>query len=657
MRRGVTARAVAAHRAGGSDSLFGKYLIVLTALVGISLFISGALDFYFSYQDNRRVISQLQHRDAMMAASSISRFVEDLLRQIDWTAPTNVGVADIEIDERLGNFQRLLRQADAVTTITYVDANGREQLQVSRLSHTVIGALRDRSNTPEYSDVRPYKPYFGPVSFREGSEPYMTLSVADRRGSGVTIADVNLKLIAEVVRQIRVGDVGSSYLVDAQGRLIAHPDLSLVLRHTDLSNTRVVRRALESKQTMEPQLVDDFPFFGTDQQGVISTYAPIPGPGWLVFVQQPIGEAYSPLYASLVRTLGLMVAALTLAALASFALARRMTSPIKQLQFGAARIGAGALDQRIEVHTGDELEVLAEEFNRMASQLSDLYAGLENRVAERTEELAATMRELEIKSRELEVASHHKSEFLANMSHELRTPLTAVIGFSEVLLQRMFGQVNPKQEEYLKDILDSGQHLLSLINDILDLSKVEAGHLELELSTFWLPEALESSVQILRETATRRGVTLEIKIASEVGEIEADLRRVRQILFNLLSNALKFTPPDGRVTLLGRVDGGRAEIAVRDTGIGIPLDEQPRIFDAFQQANSIAAQTAEGTGLGLTLVKSLVELHGGEIWLESAPGLGSTFTFSVPLRHGASDDESEAENPVIVPATLLSQVG
>jgi signal transduction histidine kinase len=352
----------------------------------------------------------------------------------------------------------------------------------------------------------------------------------------------------------------------------------------------------------------------------------------MVFVEHPLDEAYLPLTESVRRSVVLLVVALVLSTLASLALARRMTDPIRVLQRGAARIGAGALDERIQIRTGDELEALAEDFNRMASQLRDLYTGLEQRVAERTGELAITLRELEAKSRELEVASRHKSEFLANMSHELRTPLTSVIGFSEVLLQRMFGDLNAKQEDYVQDILDSGRHLLSLINDILDLAKVEAGAVELELSKFWLPEAIEHSVQMLRETATRRGIMVQLDVAEDIGIVEADPRRVRQILFNLLSNALKFTSAGGTVHVMARRDAEIVEIAVRDTGIGIAPEDQARIFESFQQAGTAAEGAQEGTGLGLALVKRLVELHGGRIWVESALGTGSTFTFTLPAR-------------------------
>ncbi|MEP6694312.1 MAG: GAF domain-containing protein [Chloroflexota bacterium] len=242
--------------------------------------------------------------------------------------------------------------------------------------------------------------------------------------------------------------------------------------------------------------------------------------------------------------------------------------------------------------------------------------------------------EIQDKSRQLEVANRHKSEFLANMSHELRTPLNAIIGFSEVLLQGIFGAVNEKQREYLQDVLGSGQHLLSLINDILDLSKIEAGRMELDLSTFALRDALESGITIVRERAARHGIELSVAVASDVGAIEADERKVKQILYNLLSNAVKFTPDGGRVEVNVRADNGDVRVEVRDTGIGVAAADQERIFEEFRQVGR--ERSREGTGLGLTLTKRFVELHGGRIWLESTPGKGSTFTFTLPLRRTAT---------------------
>jgi signal transduction histidine kinase len=219
------------------------------------------------------------------------------------------------------------------------------------------------------------------------------------------------------------------------------------------------------------------------------------------------------------------------------------------------------------------------------------------------------------------------------MSHELRTPLNAIIGFSEVLTERMFGELNEKQDEYLKDIYASGQHLLSLINDILDLSKIEAGRMELELADFNLPQALENALVLVRERALRRSITLEQAIDPHLGEIRGDERKVKQVLLNLLSNALKFTPDGGRVNVQAMLHDANVEVSVSDTGVGIAPADQEAIFEEFRQVGT-AAKKVEGTGLGLTLSRKFIELHGGRIWVESQLGTGSTFTFTIPTRVG-----------------------
>ncbi len=240
--------------------------------------------------------------------------------------------------------------------------------------------------------------------------------------------------------------------------------------------------------------------------------------------------------------------------------------------------------------------------------------------------------EIADKSRQLEAASRHKSEFLANMSHELRTPLNAITGFSEVLLERMFGEINPKQTEYLQDILSSGRHLLSLINDILDLSKIEAGRMELTLAQFHLPLALENAITLVKERAARHGIALDIDIDPGLGEFVGDERKIKQVLLNLLSNAVKFTPEGGRIGVKAGLTDGAVEIAVSDTGIGIAPKDQEAIFEEFRQVGSDEARKVEGTGLGLTLTKKFVEMHGGRIWVESDVGKGSTFRFTLPSK-------------------------
>jgi signal transduction histidine kinase len=240
---------------------------------------------------------------------------------------------------------------------------------------------------------------------------------------------------------------------------------------------------------------------------------------------------------------------------------------------------------------------------------------------------------LEERSAEVEAANRHKSEFLAHMSHELRTPLNAVIGFSRVLLRRVFGGLTDKQAEYLQDIHGSGQHLLSLINDILDLARIEAGRLELERAPFDLRAAIEQSILLVRERAGRGQVRLATEVDPAIGEWTADARKVRQILINLLANALKFTPEGGTVTVRATCDAHEATIAVADDGIGIAPEDQAVIFEPFRQAGS-ADGRREGTGLGLALVRRMVELHGGCLTLVSTPGGGSTFTFTLPAVEG-----------------------
>jgi signal transduction histidine kinase len=241
-------------------------------------------------------------------------------------------------------------------------------------------------------------------------------------------------------------------------------------------------------------------------------------------------------------------------------------------------------------------------------------------------------REIQDKSRQLETANQHKSEFLANMSHELRTPLNAIIGFSEVLLERLFGEINDKQDDYLKDIHSSGRHLLTLINDILDLSKVEAGRMELELSTFDLSAAISNAMTLVRERAQRHGIVLGQEVDPDLGELVADERKFKQILLNLLSNAVKFTPDGGRIDVSARADGDNVVVAVHDTGIGIAPEDHAAVFEEFRQVGRNYTNKQEGTGLGLALTRKFVELHGGTIRVESQPGQGSTFTFTLPAK-------------------------
>jgi signal transduction histidine kinase len=949
--------------------LFRKYVIVFAGLVSGALLASGAIELYFSYHENREALVALQREKALGVAERIDAYIKEIEHQISWTTQPQLGTPSAAMYQRRVDYLRLLRQALPITEISHLDAQGKEQLRVSRLAMDVAGSGDDYSRKPQFLEAKAGKVYHGPVTFRKESEPYMVIAMAGSgKEAGVTVAAVNLKFIWDVVSQIKIGKAGHAFVVDGEGVLIAHPDISLVLQKTTFIGLEQVKAALAAPRSNERQpqvtIARDL-----KNRRVMTAYATIAPLRWTVFVEQPLEEAFASLNASIQRTVLLVVAGVLLSVAASLVLARRMVTPIQALQAGAARIGAGELDQRIDVRTGDELEALGDQFNSMASQLKESYAGLERKVEERTHELSESLeqqtataeilrvisssptdlqpvmdavvssaarllevehvqlllargqtlelmaahgaframqprpisptyvtgrvilerraihlpdlelerdafpdaprgfgvrtvfgvpliregaaigaiqvlraevkplsdkqmallktfadqaviaienvrlfqelqtrtrelarsvdelkalgevgrtvsstldletvlstivsqasqlsgtdggaiyeydeeteefqlratqnlamefvellrstrirkgegavgrmaitfeptqipdierdpryqsrlreaalregyhallaipllreqriigalivnrkapgefvpeviellrtfaaqsalaiqnarlfQELEEKSRQLEIADRHKSEFLASMSHELRTPLNAVIGFSEVLLERMFGELNPKQEEYLQDILTSGRHLLSLINDILDLAKIEAGRMDLEVTDFHLPQAIDNSITLIRERAARRAITLGVEVDPRLGEIKGDERKVKQVLLNLLSNAIKFTPEGGRVDVAAELTDGFAEISVTDTGVGIAPEDHEAVFEEFRQVGNDYAKKHEGTGLGLTLSRRFVELHGGKIWVKSQLNQGATFTFTLPVK-------------------------
>ena len=970
-------------------NLFWKYVVLFVFLVSGALVTSAFVEIYFSYQENKTALVRIQREKAEAAASKIEQFVKEIERQIGWTAQPVWGTRAGEVDQRRFDYLRLLRQVPAITEISLLDPSGKEQLRVSRLAMDVVGSQADFSTEPKFLEAKAGKPYFGPVYFRKESEPYMTLAMAGSvQDAGVTVAEVNLKFIWDVVSQIRVGKAGHAYVVDARGQLIAHPDISLVLQKKDLSTLPQVQAARAGSPV--PGQAQEEAVIARDPQGrqVLTAYAAIAPLGWLVFVELPREEAFAPLYSAILRTVILLFVGLGVSVLASLFLARKMVTPIQTLQAGAARIGAGELNHRLEVRTGDELEALADQFNSMTAHLQESYAGLEQKVEARTRDLTDALeqqtatseilrvisssptdlqpvlhavaenaarvcgaddakiyrvdggllrlvascgpvpgvmhlainrglvtgravvdrqtihvhdlateleteypearpymqptgqrtllatpllregtpigailivrtevrpfsdkqiallktfadqaviaienvrlfkeiqertRELELsleevralsdvsrtvsstldlgqvlttiaehaaklceadagliieyqeavgdfritaswnaspdyvrsiqaaqltlgkgaagrsavagkpvqipdilvepdypfrdilaregfravlsvpmlregriigtvvvvrrtpgafidrhvnllttfanqttiaienarlyrdvtdKGRMLEEATQHKSQFLANMSHELRTPMNAIIGFSEILLDPSLQVDEEERLQFLTDILGSGKHLLNLINEVLDLSKVEAGRMELNIVPADLGEVLEAVQSTMRPLAAKKAIAFRVESGDRISPFPMDAARVKQILLNLVGNAIKFTPDGGsvrvtahRVDSSGPVDklttrpidgdGDYVEIAVADTGPGIPPEEHERIFLEFQQVQtSRMAGKPEGTGLGLALAKRFVEMHGGKLWLESEVGKGSRFFFTLPV--------------------------
>src|SRR3982075_221650 len=339
--------------------LFFKYVVLFVAVVCVALMANGIFDVYFYYQEHKAALVRIQREQAAAAADKIGHFIKEIESQLGWTTQLRWSAGSIE--QRRFDALRLLRQVPAITELTQLDATGKERLRVSRLAMDVVGSSSDFANDPKFTEAVAKKVYYGPVYFRRESEPYMTLAIAGaRRDAGVSVAEVNLKLIWEVVTQIKVGERGHAYVVDAQGRLIAHPDISLVLRNTHMSKLAQVRAARGEigGAGAEVQEAEDI-----QGQKVLTAYAPVAPLGWLLFVELPSQEAYAPLYTALQRLAWVLLAALVFAVFAGVFLAGRMGGPVPGPAAGGPRRGAGDLSQRIAIRTGDELEGLANQFN------------------------------------------------------------------------------------------------------------------------------------------------------------------------------------------------------------------------------------------------------------------------------------------------------
>jgi signal transduction histidine kinase len=592
--------------------LFRKYVLLFAGIVSAALIASGLLDIWFSYREQSALLIRIQREQADAAAAKISQFVKEIEGQMGWT--TQLAWSAGNIEQRRLEALRLLRQVPAITELALLDPSGREQLRVSRVAMDLVASDVDRSREPAFVETMANKSYYGPVYFRHESEPYMTVALAGaRRDAGVSIAEINLRLIWDVVSQIKVGDRGQVYVVDGQGRLIAHHDISLVLSNSDFSHVAQVRTALAASPGLQSS---QEPFESIQGERVLAVHAVIAPLGWLVIVELPVAEAYAPIYASILRAGAVLAVALGLAGLAGLMLARRMVVPIEALQQSAARIGHGDLGQRITIKTGDELEALGEQFNSMAEQLERSYGTLERKVQERTHEL--------------ESANLAKSRFLAAASHDLRQPLHALGLFVSQLREHLD---SPERDRVVGRIDTAIAAMNELFNALLDVSKLDAGVLTPDLKGLQIQHLLDRIEITFASAARHKGIRL--RVVPSLFWVRSDPILLERILLNLVSNAVRYTTSGGIVVGCRR-RGTMLRIEVADSGPGIPEDQRRKIFSEFYRLADAAKTNQAGLGLGLAIVERLCALLDHQVELASTPGKGSRFSVTVPTAPAAA---------------------
>ena len=778
--------------------LVRDYFLISVVLIGGGLITSGLIEIYFRYQESREELARLQKEIATGAAFKIEHFVQEIHNVLKGaTKSRDIAPKGLTADFRF-ELEKLLLIAPAVTEAIALNENGVIQVQASRLRTVLPDAKKDLSTAVPFKQAQRGKSYFGPVYFVRGSEPYMTIAVPIERFAGDVIgvlqAEVNLKYIGDVVSSITIGKAGYAYAVSRSGELIAHPDISLVLQRRNVRELAVVKAAFEglpggataAHAVIAPNI---------NGKEVLSSFALIRDFDWAVIVDRPVEEAYEALYASMLRTAALALIGLGMALFASYFLARRVIQPVRILREGVERIGTGDLGHRLNLKTGDEIEVLADEFNKMTSQLEESYANLEHKVEDRTRELTESLdqqtatsevlkvisrsafdlqpvletlienatklcgadkgyihrlrgdvytmavsygasdefktfmkehpihasgretlvgrvvlerrpvhipdvlsdpdykwseaqkaggyrtllgvpmlregmpigviviwrerveaftdkqialvttfadqaviaienvrlfQEIQDKNEQLEAANKHKSQFLANVSHELRTPLNSIIGFTRLVLRKTEGQIEKLQKDNLQKVLISSEHLLNLINGLLDLAKIEAGRMEAYVESFKLDEVMRMTIATVEPLLKDGRVKLVTEIAPDIPTLKTDRDKLKQSVLNLLSNAVKFTEK-GEIKVAAWRDNGSLKLTVSDTGIGMKKEALDLIFEEFRQADMSSTRRYGGTGLGLAIVRRFINLMGGEIVVESEEGKGSKFTITLPM--------------------------
>ncbi len=613
------------------SGLAPKYALWITALVATLLLLSGAINLQLAWLENRAHIDALQAEKARGAAQRIEQYITDIEHQIGWTllpaASTGAEAAlngvTAAVALRRIELLKLRRQVPAITDVAWIDAEGLEQVQVSRLTLNRVGHGLPRQDDPAFTGTAQGRTWRSAVTFREDSEPYLRVARRASAGGGVTVADINLKFVWEVVSSPVLGAGGVAYVVADEGTLIAHPDISLVLKKTDMRSLPQVLAALAKAPGVESEHTAD----AVDLSGrpVLAAAARMDTLGWTVLIESPRSEALAPVLQSAWRLAAVVLAGLILSVLASVLLARSLARPIHALQVGADRIGAGDLEHRIAVTTNDEVQALAERFNQMAGNLQASVSQLEQRVAERTRELAA--------------ANQAKSHFIAAASHDLRQPVHALGLFVGQLRGANDAEA---QRELLQHIEHSVAAFEALLESLLDISRLDAGTVAVRRQPLVLAPLLQRLARGQAELAQRKGLHLAVRVVPQDLAVDSDPVLLERIVSNLLGNALRYTAHGGVLIAARRRHAGAGqaqvkrlvELRVIDSGSGISAEDLPHVFREFHrgqahgQAN--AASNDPGLGLGLAIVRRLTDLLQHSLVLRTQAGRGTCFTLQLP---------------------------
>jgi signal transduction histidine kinase len=614
-----------------SGGIRRRLLVWGLSLFGLALTIVVSVGYFYTLRQIERDAAELQAELASVTADRIRNFVRRKIERFSDMADA-ANLYPLGSKEQHLLLRLLVKNDNSFTEASIIDARGTEVVKVSDRRVHFPSDLSDQSKSAKFIKAIKGQDYISRVYTSDRAQPYVTVAIplwgTAQNIVGVVSAEADLSFLWEVIGKIHFGNAGYGYLVDGNGNLIAHKEMPLVLKKMNLRHVEGVKKFLR-----QPTGADSTPARegrGLTDRPVLTTYAPVSELGWAVILEEPRDAALTNVEtlkrsALVFLAIGLFVGAAVIAWVSG-----RMTGPIRELHHGATIIGSGNLDYRVNIDTGDEIEWLGEEFNKMAGELKVFYATLEQKVTDKTVELEETNSQLEQANRSLLKANKAKDEFLHVMSHELRTPLNVLLGYSQLVKEGVLGKINREQENALDKVIGGGKELINLISEILSVTGIEAGKVRAEMFQIQMGELLDdlkSNYEILLD----KKLTFKWDYPAEPRIINTDGDKLKHILQNLLNNAVKFTD-EGSITFTARYfpETKVAEFKVADTGIGIEQEMLPAIFQRFHQLDSSDTRNHGGLGLGLYIVKKYIEVLGGQIQVNSELGKGSIFAVTIP---------------------------